>query len=347
MTPGAITPLISIVLVVHDAERFLPAAFQSILDQSMDFRLLEVLVVDDGSSDRSADMVRGYARRYSNVRAFRFDEPSGGPARGRNLGLDRATAPYVMFLDGDDAYTPRACQILLEAVDPRGADLASGFYRHVCPDGCFVPSLLEACFPEPVCVAGIEECPAMLAPAAAVWARIFRREFLFEKGIRFPEDVGPADDSVFVFEALLRARKIVQIRDLVYDFRTRGDQKDPSLGQRFPPSFFSEYATSRRAVMALFNRYTRLEYLGLCYRQDLGFTIGNLVRAGSGLRPHHASVFDSLRWFCALDRGRDLEELHPTKRAIAALIADGAYAEASELIDLARELGESPGRSHG
>jgi glycosyltransferase involved in cell wall biosynthesis len=79
--------LISIILVSHDEERTLPAAFSSILEQTMDFRLLEILVVDDGSLDSCGEIGEAYARRYGNVRAIRFQEASGAAGRPRNAGM--------------------------------------------------------------------------------------------------------------------------------------------------------------------------------------------------------------------------------------------------------------------
>jgi glycosyltransferase involved in cell wall biosynthesis len=92
-------PLVSVIIPVFNGERYLAAALDSVLAQT--YPNLEILVVDDGSSDRSVAIARGYGDRVQV-----FTRPNGGPAAARNSGLAHAKGAYVSFLDSDDLWLP-------------------------------------------------------------------------------------------------------------------------------------------------------------------------------------------------------------------------------------------------
>jgi glycosyltransferase involved in cell wall biosynthesis len=92
---------VSVIVPAHEAEATLGAALESILAQ--EYRPLEVIVVDDASSDGTSDVARGYADR--GVRVLRL-ERNAGPAAARNAGLERAQGRYLAFLDADDVWLP-------------------------------------------------------------------------------------------------------------------------------------------------------------------------------------------------------------------------------------------------
>ncbi|MEU5589279.1 glycosyltransferase family 2 protein, partial [Streptomyces chrestomyceticus] len=109
------TEISVVVIVYNDAER-LPAAVQSVLGQS--FGDVEVVIVDDCSTDGSFAVAQGLARRWpGRVRAFRLEENSGAGGEPRNRGVREAVGRYVMFLDSDDVLERNACRNLVEAAE--------------------------------------------------------------------------------------------------------------------------------------------------------------------------------------------------------------------------------------
>jgi glycosyltransferase involved in cell wall biosynthesis len=100
MNHQAETPRVSAVVTTYNYARFLPDALDSVLAQS--YRNLEIVVIDDGSTDDTADVARRYAER--GVRYV--CRPHGGAGRARNAGLEATSAPLVAFLDADDAWLP-------------------------------------------------------------------------------------------------------------------------------------------------------------------------------------------------------------------------------------------------
>jgi glycosyltransferase involved in cell wall biosynthesis len=109
---GGDRPAFTVIVPVRDVADYLTSCLDSVLEQGFD--AVEVIAVDDGSTDGSPALLRERSARDARVRVLHTTEPLGpGPAR--NLALVEASAPYVLFLDGDDTLTPGS----LAAIDAR------------------------------------------------------------------------------------------------------------------------------------------------------------------------------------------------------------------------------------
>ena len=115
-------PKISVIIPVYNVEKYLPACLDSVIRQS--YTSLELILVDDGSSDRSLEICRSYAERDDRIRVIRRD--NGGASAARNTGLDHASGEYVSFVDSDDILFPDALEKLYQMVLREKTALAVG-----------------------------------------------------------------------------------------------------------------------------------------------------------------------------------------------------------------------------
>ena len=106
-TPDANRPLVSIIIANYNYGRFLGEAIQSALDQT--YPAVEVILVDDGSTDDSLEVAARYPVRV-------FPRPNGGVSAARNFGVAQSRGEFVLFLDSDDVYEPRTVELLLAAL---------------------------------------------------------------------------------------------------------------------------------------------------------------------------------------------------------------------------------------
>ena len=91
---------VSLVIPIYNKAEWLDTCFHSILNQSIDHRKVEVLMIDDGSQDDSLEIMKRYADKYENFKWF--TKENGGPAQARNVGIKNAAGKYIMYLDPDD-----------------------------------------------------------------------------------------------------------------------------------------------------------------------------------------------------------------------------------------------------
>jgi CDP-glycerol glycerophosphotransferase len=187
-----------------------------VLDQTL--RNMEVIIADDCSTDGSYDVARQLAADHPRrVRAIRLDQNSGGCGEPRNQGLAVARGRYVMFLDSDDALEPNACRNLLEAADRTGADLVSGLCVRVHTDSRhdkripWYPWLYRST----QTVESIAELPDLFVFDTLSTNKCYRREFLVENGLAFPQGIH-YEDLLFSAQAYLAAGRITLIPNTVY-----------------------------------------------------------------------------------------------------------------------------------
>ncbi len=118
-------PLVSVIVPVYNAERYVAGCVESILRQSHEE--LDVILVDDGSTDSSPDLCDGFAARDPRVRVFHRE--NGGIGAAQNYGLDQVRGEYIAFADNDDILDRRNIEVLLHALDATGADMSKGRWR--------------------------------------------------------------------------------------------------------------------------------------------------------------------------------------------------------------------------
>ncbi|MEQ9638094.1 MAG: glycosyltransferase family 2 protein [Devosia marina] len=121
--PSSDQPLITIVTPAYNAEKFIAATLLSALDQS--FGDFELLVLDDRSTDRTADIAEEFAARDNRIRVIRLPRNFGAPAGPRNIGVQQARGKWIAFLDADDIWHADKLRCQLEALQRSGARFCS------------------------------------------------------------------------------------------------------------------------------------------------------------------------------------------------------------------------------
>lgn len=126
-------PLVSCIIPVFNAEKFLEQGIQSLLSQTYDN--LEIILVDDYSTDGSWGICKKYSEKYSNILAFRNVRNSGGPLRGRERGIKEAHGEWITFMDCDDYVLPQYIENLIDATGDGHFDIAVTGHSRLFPDG--------------------------------------------------------------------------------------------------------------------------------------------------------------------------------------------------------------------
>lgn len=213
---------ISIILPVYNVEKYIVDALESIIRQTIGLEHLEVIMVNDCSTDNSGEIIEEYAAKYDNFKAINLLENSGAAGKPRNVGIEHAQGEYLMFLDPDDYYSEDACEILYKKIVEEDGDITFGRYVFLYD----TPAISENFFGEhdEIKISCIEENPKILEIPPSLWTKIYKKSFIVDNTIKFPEFI-PGQDLVFVSEAFLKAKKITFLNDsIILYYRVRCDE---------------------------------------------------------------------------------------------------------------------------
>lgn len=246
-TPDA--PLVSIIVPAYNVEKYVRSTLDSTLRQGLPKEFVETIVVDDGSTDGTATILAEYSANNSNIRTI-YQENSGGPGGPRNVGIDAAAGKYLFFLDADDELTANAIRDLVKVAEAEGSDVilgkGEGINGRVVPGPVFRATKLDADLIE-------DNVYRTLSP----W-KLFRKELIDAKHIRFNEGLRIGEDQPFVACALLNAKKISVLADRPYArLRARGDGTNVTAEARSAKDFV-ELANAVVAVIIAESRPGRI-----------------------------------------------------------------------------------------
>lgn len=212
---GARVPDVSVVVAVYNTMPYLTRCLESLVAQTIGHRRMEVLVLDDGSTDGGSKEIARFATRYPYLFTVVRQPNSGGPAAPSNRGLALARGRYVFFLGADDHLAPQALERMVERADAWESDVLL----------CKMAAAGERTVPEGVFRAS---APAIrLLGDGLPWAlsntKLFRRSLIEEHRIRYDETMPAFSDQPFVLEACVRARRISVLaeQELYYAVRRK------------------------------------------------------------------------------------------------------------------------------
>jgi CDP-glycerol glycerophosphotransferase len=218
-------PRLSVVVPIYNVEPYLGECLESLARQT--FTDLEVVMVDDGSTDASAAIAEDFSARDARFKMVR--QANGGLSAARNTGLSVATGEFIAFVDSDDVVAPEAYELLVGSLDKSGSDIASGNVHRLTGRGTRQARFLARTFAETRLSTHITRDRLLLHDRTA-WNKVWRRAFWDREGRRFPE--GRIYEDIPVTIPLHFAARAVDVHsEVVYYWRTR-EGVDRSITQR-------------------------------------------------------------------------------------------------------------------
>lgn len=233
--------LVSIVVPVYNAEKYLRAAFNSVRKQTIGFRNIQLILVDDCSKDRSYSLIRGWAKRYSNIVFLQTPQGSGSASEPRNIGLSAAEADYVMFLDADDVLRPNAVELLYNLITTHNVDLADAAFKEL-------GSVAEIDGRYRGKKEGIysinDESDELFVMVHPIWTKIYKRSIIESNNLTFDITLRNGEDSRFLFQYMLHAKDVWHVNQVVYEYRVL----DGSVSHDRTLRYYKELADACTAI---------------------------------------------------------------------------------------------------
>jgi glycosyltransferase involved in cell wall biosynthesis len=226
---------------IYNVEAYLETTLASVAAQSL--REFEVVIVDDGSPDSSADIARAWAEKDPRFRVV--SQQNAGPSAARNAGIAHCVAPYLTFVDGDDTLPGDAWKHLVETLQRTGSDLCVGKLVRDNGRRQFATERMERNHAADRERLRIEQMPRILADVFPV-NKVYRRSFWDGLDLAFPEGVFYEDQPVLT-KAFLAGTFDV-LRETVYHYWIRADQSSTTQLRHRPTDLRDRILTKRMSV---------------------------------------------------------------------------------------------------
>ncbi len=231
-------PLISIIIPVYNAEKYLRQCLDSVVAQT--YTNWECLLIDDGSKDSSGAICDEYAEKDSRFRVFHKE--NGGVSSARNLGIEKAKGEFIAFYDSDDTIPFDSLKVLYLSLSNSKRDSVVGNYKKVYSEE------------KKLCSNTFEENSERLVEDVLklffvyprdmfqgyLWNRLFYKKVIADNDIRFNESIKYKEDGLFLVSYILKSGKpVVCVPDIVYNYYVRENSAMGILNKSFSKDYFT------------------------------------------------------------------------------------------------------------
>ena len=243
---------ISLIIAVYNVENFLEQCIQSILNQT--YRDIEIILVDDGSKDRSGEICDEYAKKDSRIKVIHKEH--GGTSTARNCGIDNSTGKYITFIDSDDFIEENACELLHNAIKKANTNYVMANYRFTTHDG---KKWDKPCLDirEDSYIELNDYKKSFLLMTSAICIKLFRSDFLKDNNIRFEEGY-IAEDAIFTTQCYTYSPKGYIIKDVIYNYRQNAENSTNSTN--CSKEYFKKINKSYRLIYNIFKETNNIGY---------------------------------------------------------------------------------------
>ena len=271
---------ISIIIPTYNTGKFLHESIDSLIKQTIGFENIEVLIVDDKSTDQyTINLINVYSEKYSNIKAIFLEENSGFPGHPRNIGIENSTADYVMVMDHDDSYQPTALKTMYNNALKDDADVTICNYNKIYGEKI---EKTPHIFTQPVIKTNnIEENLELFKIPPSIWTRLYNKKFLQDNNIKFPEGMLAEDLYVNTY-TLLKAQKIVYLNNYYgYNYKIRDTEEDKSTIHIRNKKYLNAMIQGYYKIWNILKETESNEYYPIIFQDHIIYWITSFIKSNT------------------------------------------------------------------
>lgn len=257
-----ITPTVSVIVPVYNTETYIAECIESVIAQT--FTDWELILVNDGSTDRSGAICDEYATRDPRIRIIH--QPNAGVSAARNTGLDSAKGEWITFLDADDYASELLLQNLYQHANVHNADFVSCDFNFFFPDKHLEENIRYNWDSQNASLTDY----IITERWTCIWGCLFKREIVCNHNLMFPIGVRFCEDIFFIIRLIYFSEKRSHVNIPLYTYR----QHNSSLLHTMPPGVLEEALISFDHNIKYFEKFANCDNIvkALKYR-CIGFSL--------------------------------------------------------------------------
>lgn len=245
---------ISIIVPAYNVEKYVGLSIQSLLNQT--FQDLEIICVNDGSTDSTQDVLDGYAQKDERIHVISQDNK--GVSAARNTGLKAATGELVMFLDGDDTLEADACEKIAAVYAKHNPDVIT--FSGICTPTFYGNYWIQSHIQTDDELIDSFTTDLLTKKGAAPFMRMAcRNDFLKEHEIEFEETLKLGEDEVFCFDIYPLSKRTVLMKDQLYRYRMSREGSAVQASQKSLRAKLQEHYKVLDVIIAHWKKFDLLE----------------------------------------------------------------------------------------
>lgn len=274
-------PLISVIVPVYNGQDYLDNCIHSIEGQT--YGNLEVIIVNDGSTDETAAVCEGLQSKYDNVRVLTMDDE--GVSAARNRGIEAAQGQFITFVDADDRIRVDMLEILYRCMVDTGSDVVGCRFFIWSSEEEWDRNMAQEGEPGQTVTYGADSYlkEAVLCGNSRCWSKLYRRE-IFDR-VRFPEELTIGEDMLFLVRMLPHVNKIAET-----DCTGYGYYRNPSgaMNREFTPRYMDQITCWQLAREEILRMDTGLDaQVTALVMMGIMLTVGKLAMLPAAQRRVH------------------------------------------------------------
>lgn len=251
---------ISVIIPAYNAEKYLAKTLDSVVSQTLPLSEYEIIIVNDGSSDHTEDILNKYSNLYSNI--IVINKENGGPSSARNAGLDIAHGEYIYFFDADDLLINTALENLFSRAQEENADLVIGKYDVLNTYKLSPVHTLD----DLVCLDTIDKYNTDILFTFSLSNKLFRHALIEKYSLRLPS-ISYSEDGAFLVQFLYRCSKITGLDQVIFHYRRYNEEDAQSITATVSEAKIRDYITAHKMILSCakesflldFPEYTTIE----------------------------------------------------------------------------------------
>lgn len=331
---------ISVIIPVYNVDKYIHDCMNSLINQTIGFDNIEVIMVDDCSTDNSYRIIKEYEEKYKNCIALKLEKNSGVAGKPRNVGIEKATGKYLMFTDPDDFYSVNACEIMYNHMEEKDSDFIISNWINTDENGIPWNKPIfdkDKYIPFKLSINDFKD--SFYIMNSSMSNKIFKREFIKKNNIKCLEGV-PFEDTYFSMSSFIAATNVHYIDDVIYYYRQRNtcDTDNLSISWNCSREYFSQMNIACKAIYEKFVETKHIDFYRFLYARNLTYLLYRFIDSNLLSYEDRIEIFSEMRWFYKLSNSLKVPAVQKSLHTLINKIIDGEYKDAIDICNIVAEV---------